>query len=56
MGSPPLARGKLITGDVDVLEFRITPACAGKTHHRQRVQIVIQDHPRLRGENIKFAP
>ena len=49
-GSPPLARG--------VPEFKlwadakhgITPACAGSTHCKPRLSVILWDHPRLRGE------
>ncbi len=50
-GSPPLARGKLLTVVRHFVARRITPACAGKTSYLQTEMEKLQDHPRLRGEN-----
>ena len=49
-GSPPLARGKVLRRFKVCLQFRITPACAGKSRSRHRLDSQNQDHPRLRGE------
>ncbi len=51
VGSPPLARDKLLASMSDYFSARITPACAG-----QMLLIWLQtkehrDHPRLRGTN-----
>ena len=51
IGSPPLARGKLIFPENHSKIFRITPACAGKTHRNFVLLSRNWDHPRLRGEN-----
>ena len=55
IGSPPLARGKLM--DIDTLGIvpRITPACAGKTACFNSWGNARKDHPRLRGENSAFS-
>ena len=49
-GSPPLARGILFIKRHARHDFRITPACAGNTKFVPVTQIVLRDHPRLRGE------
>ena len=51
MGSPPLARGKLLQLPTQQELLRITPACAGKTIMSSNASSLIKDHPRLRGEN-----
>ncbi len=53
-GSPPLARGKLQFMFDMLIQFRITPACAGKTPCFMSPIVVFPDHPRLRGENPFF--
>ena len=53
-GSPPLARGK---GNDTILYIgidRITPACAGKSYEIDNDEIVVEDHPRLRGEKTLY--
>ena len=53
-GSPPLARGtvyRFAPGDAD---FRITPACAGNRHMHATPGNCVEDHPRLRGEQISI--
>ena len=53
LGSPPLARGT--EGwffDSQVLR-RITPACAGNRDIIETHRVDAEDHPRLRGEQIK---
>ena len=52
VGSPPLARGKLITVPRGCCYTRITPACAGKTPPFLCRLFATRDHPRLRGENM----
>ena len=50
LGSPPLARGILLSPE-DVLEGEgITPACAGNTVENTVDFGGAGDHPRLRGE------
>ena len=50
-GSPPHARGRRrLRADI-VLEVRITPACAGKTHPFSLGTRHLTDHPRMRGED-----
>ena len=49
-GSPPLARGKALFGDLPCPQKRITPACAGKSSSMPWRRAREADHPRLRGE------
>ena len=49
-GSPPLARGILITNDSNWRITGITPACAGNTISKETIFQINGDHPRLRGE------
>ena len=49
-GSPPLARGKGVSGCSRAALRRITPACAGKSFRLGGALIGCRDHPRLRGE------
>ncbi len=51
LGSPPLAREKLIEPGPLELQLGITPACAGKTVICICPPLVVEDHPRLRGKN-----
>ena len=51
-GSPPHARGRLRRIGRFRLRGRITPACAGKTLHADRVSRQEGDHPRMRGEDV----
>ena len=52
LGSPPRMRGKLTAKPFFFTRFGITPAYAGKTQ-RPRISLsVIQDHPRVCGENV----
>ena len=55
MGSPPLARGKLLQLPTQQELLRITPACAGKTIMSSNASSLIKDHPRLRGENLLLS-
>ena len=50
-GSPPHARGRQEISQLQVVEGRITPACAGKTERRNIDDLVQGDHPRMRGED-----
>ena len=50
LGSPPRARGKEQVQSEDSLRFGITPACAGKSVDFVDGEIVLRDHPRVRGE------
>ena len=49
-GSPPRGRGKGKSSDQKILRPGITPAWAGKSFFPQRVQVRVQDHPRVGGE------
>ena len=51
IGSPPHARGRLKDFANGGRDFRITPACAGKTQFLGRRQGRGEDHPRMRGED-----
>ena len=50
LGSPPLTRGKAASSSLKPYSFRITPAYAGKSKSANVRQLVLRDHPRLRGE------
>ena len=50
VGSPPLARGTVIETGATYVIYGITPACAGNSSSRNPPCFVLQDHPRLRGE------
>ena len=50
-GSPPRVRGKLKKGAEELVEERITPACAGKTKSWHGIRKRTGDHPRVCGEN-----
>ena len=49
-GSPPHARGKVPGKRYRALRYRITPACAGKSHPSHLYLAGRGDHPRMRGE------
>ena len=51
VGSPPLARERLVDWGDNAVTGRITPACAGKTVRLLPHPCRIQDHPRLRGKD-----
>ena len=55
LGSPPRVRGK--DAQLTLLYYppRITPACAGKSHHICKKVPVNQDHPRVCGEKKEAA-
>ena len=50
-GSPPRVRGKRQHFLCYLFRFRITPACAGKTHIAISALLDSWDHPRVCGEN-----
>ena len=50
-GSPPQVRGKLLSRSWAVIQYRITPAGAGKTSRRRVSPQDAKDHPRRCGEN-----
>ncbi len=50
-GSPPHARGALLSGGPEYSPSRITPACAGSTTGGVRTPSLRKDHPRMRGEH-----
>ena len=51
VGSPPRVRGKPALRISTIKDFRITPACAGKTSSSTAPSLSQQDHPRVCGEN-----
>ena len=54
-GSPPHVRGKGPDSRLQIPEYRITPACAGKSLFLQCTVLQVQDHPRMCGEKISAA-
>ena len=48
-------RGKHVLAVAAVVDFRITPADAGKTHKSRQQEFFAQDHPRGCGENRGFT-
>ena len=50
LGSPPRARGKVITTKSGTVRLGITPACAGKSTENGTSLKAAGDHPRVRGE------
>ena len=54
-GSPPHARGRLVTAEWWLDGAGITPACAGKTTGKCRRRVSHRDHPRMRGEDHCFS-
>ena len=50
-GSPPRVRGKPSCATCIESSPRITPACAGKTNRIVKGNNVLEDHPRVCGEN-----
>ena len=55
LGSPPLARGKVIYIIFQFQYLRITPACAGKSIQPLSAFAAAPDHPRLRGEKPVYS-
>ena len=51
MGLPPLTRERHVTGPHLHLEYRITPAYAGKTERPACAAPKAEDYPRLRGKD-----
>ena len=49
-GSPPRVRGKVFEAAPNVIQERITPACAGKSKGQLDFPIYFEDHPRVCGE------
>ena len=54
-GSPPHARGRLAAELADGGGHGITPACAGKTSTQKIKLFTPGDHPRMRGEDVKWV-
>ena len=52
-GSPPLTRERHYPYADNGMYVRITPAYAGKTIHRAEQGVLPQDHPRLRGKDLR---
>mgnify|MGYP006907163326 CR=1 FL=1 len=50
LGSPPRVRGKEQAENLDGVDMRITPACAGKSYRGAEHFKEIEDHPRVCGE------
>ena len=55
-GSPPRVRGKVTELSIITMGVGITPACAGKSCKTSKMFHLKQDHPRVCGEKILFAP
>ena len=55
LGSPPHARGKVLSGLCVLNGDRITPACAGKSLLMLLMATRRRDHPRMRGEKKSAA-
>ena len=51
-GSPPRVREKLGRSVSEIVDSRITPACAGKTVSDNAFCGVSEDHPRVCGKNV----
>ena len=54
-GSPPRVRGKAISANTVDGEWRITPACAGKSFPPSARRKISGDHPRVCGEKSEKA-
>ena len=54
-GSPPRGRGKASPCRSSSSGRRITPAWAGKRHHRAPKRVKRKDHPRVGGEKLTFC-
>jgi hypothetical protein len=50
--TPPRARGRREQAGHPLLDYRNTPACAGKTECGGLCVIFRQKHPRVRGEDL----
>ena len=53
-GSPPHVRGKVLFWFVMLPQYRITPACAGKSMRTSTTHFLPWDHPRMCGEKQKL--
>ena len=53
-GSPPRVRGTGAAAGDGLACVRITPACAGNRNIARCKKIVLQDHPRVCGEQHRF--
>ena len=51
-GTSPRARGKPMKIQVVSSQRRNIPACAGKTHKSHLGALMVEEHPRVRGENL----
>ena len=56
LGSPPHVRGKVLFWFVMLPQYRITPACAGKSMRTSTTHFLPWDHPRMCGEKTKKIP
>ena len=56
VGSPPRVRGEDFPAVHRVLQYRITPACAGRSVCEGIIRQVVQDHPRVCGEKAVVNP
>ena len=54
IGSSPHARGKVTRAIKCQIITRIIPACAGKSYDSDYSKCYSQDHPRMRGEKLKY--
>ena len=55
IGSPPRVRGKDSMSFDNIINARITPACAGKSASVKLILYTMQDHPRVCGEKRRRA-
>ena len=56
LGSPPRVRGKPMSNTIERYDYRITPACAGKTARREFICYVhAGSPPRVRGKRRMAA-
>ena len=53
-GSPPHTRGKVSAVIFTFSRLRITPAHAGKSLLRTKILFMAKDHPRTRGEKLRY--
>ena len=56
VGSPPRVRGEVNTTMAFLLEFGITPACAGRSGLQRNKTVKSGDHPRVCGEKQSSNP
>ena len=50
-GSPPHVRERRPKTEVQTKDYRITPACAGKTYCASYSHVDFEDHPRMCGKD-----